>query len=138
LINKGRKFEDYKMRNIIINKDLITGINILNTIYGGSIEPSMKVLQFPEYRQVEVKAPGVGEDAMHVKINNNKLVIFYELKIESQGNVIPVPQVVYNKAIPFFVNADRISAEYTNGVLVVQLPYNELANGSLRDVPIKS
>jgi HSP20 family molecular chaperone IbpA len=126
------------MKNSIINKDLITGINILNTLYGGSIEPSMKILQFPEYRQVEVKAPGVGEESMHVKINNNKLVIFYELKIESQGNMISVPQIVYNKAIPFFVNTDKISAEYIDGVLVVQLPYNELANGSLRDVPIKS
>jgi HSP20 family molecular chaperone IbpA len=138
LITKGRKFEDCKMKNSIINKDLITGINILNTLYGGSIEPSMKILQFPEYRQVEVKAPGVGEESMHVKINNNKLVIFYELKIESQGNMISVPQIVYNKAIPFFVNTDKISAEYIDGVLVVQLPYNELANGSLRDVPIKS
>jgi HSP20 family molecular chaperone IbpA len=135
LTRKG--FEDYKMRKKLINKDLITGIDILNTMYGGSIEPSMRISQFPNYRQVEVRAPGVGEESMHVKINNNKLVIFYELNIESQGNIIPVPQVVYNKTIPFFINADKISAEYIEGVLVVQLPFNELANGSLRDVPIK-
>jgi HSP20 family molecular chaperone IbpA len=126
------------MRKKIIHKDLITGIDILNTMYGGSIEPAVTLSQFQGYHQVEVMVPGIGEEALHVNINNNKLLIFYELQIESQGNVIPVPQVVYNKQIPFFIDANKISAEYTDGILVVQLPFNELANGSLRDVPIKS
>jgi HSP20 family protein len=126
------------MRKKTINKDLITGIDILNTMYGGSIEPAVRLSQFQAYQQVEVMAPGIGEEALHVNINNNKLLIFYELQLESQGNVIPVPQVVYNKQIPFFIDANKISAEYSEGILVVQLPFNELANGSLRDVPIKS
>jgi len=120
------------------NYDLITGIDILNTLNGGTVEPTMKFSRFEEYHQIEVKAPGISEEGLHVNIDNNKLIIFYEHNIESQGKMIPVPRIVYNKQIPFFIDTKNINAQYADQTLIVQLPFNELANGYHRDVPIES
>jgi len=122
----------------LISKDLITGIDVFNTLNGGVIEAGIKFSKFPEYHQIEVKAPGIKEDGLHVKIENNQLMIFYQRHIESQGRDIPVPHVVYNNPIPFFIDAMNISAQYVESTLVVQLPFNEMANGFQRDIPIES
>jgi HSP20 family molecular chaperone IbpA len=125
-----------KMNKNFLNYDLITGIDILNTLNGGTVEPTMKFAEFPEYHEIKVKAPGIAEEELHVNIENNQLVIFYELDIESQGKSFPVPRIVYNKPIPFFIDTFNINAQYSGNTLIVQLPFNELANGYHREVPI--
>jgi HSP20 family molecular chaperone IbpA len=127
-----------KMKKNSFNYDLITGIDILNTLNGGSVESAVKFLKFPEYHQIEVKAPGIREEGLHVKIENNQLIIFYELPIKSQDKLLAIPRIVYNKQIPFFVDAKNINAQFAEGTLVVQLPFNELADGYQREVPIES
>src|SRR6218665_4171870 len=112
-----------KMR--LINDNLITGIDVMNTLNGGSIEPSLKVSKYTGYHQIELKAPGITQEGLHVKIDNNQLMVYYEHSIESRGKSIPLPRVVYNNQIPFFVDATRINAQYMDDVLVVQLPFNE-------------
>ncbi len=124
------------MKKNFLNYDLITGIDILNTLNGGAVEPTVKFSKFPEYHQVKVTAPGIAEEEIHVNIENNQLIIFYELQIESQGKAVPVPRIVYNKPIPFFIDTFNINAQYSGNTLTVQMPFNELANGYHREVPI--
>lgn len=121
----------------IVSDEIIQTIDIANTLQGGISEPMVRLTRFPEYRQIELRVPGIGEDNMHVKINNNQLLVFYNHLIESRGQVIAVPHFVYNKPIPYFIDANKIKATYENNVLTVQLPYNELANGFHRDIPIE-
>jgi len=122
----------------IVSDEIIQTIDIANTLQGGISEPMVRLTRFPEYRQIELRVPGIGEDNMHVKINNNQLMVFYNHLIESRGQVIAVPHFVYNKPIPYFIDANKIKATYEDNVLTVQLPYNELANGFHRDIPIES
>ena len=122
----------------IVSDEIIQTIDIANTLQGGISEPMVRLMRFPEYRQIELRVPGIGEDNMHVKINNNQLLVFYNHLIESRGQVIAVPHFVYNKPIPYFIDANKIKATFENNVLTVQLPYNELANGFHRDIPIES
>ncbi|HNV29431.1 MAG TPA: Hsp20/alpha crystallin family protein, partial [Cyclobacteriaceae bacterium] len=122
----------------IVSDEIIQTIDIANTLQGGISEPMVRLTRFPEYRQIELRVPGIGEDNMHVKINNNQLLVFYNHLIESRGQVIAVPHFVYNKPIPYFIDANKIKATYEDNVLTVQLPYNELANGFHRDIPIES
>src|SRR6478735_9101796 len=117
-----------KMNKNFLNYDLITGIDILNTLNGGTVESKVRFAKFPEYHEIKVTAPGIAEDELHVNIENNQLVIFYELDIESQGKSVPVPRIVYNKPIPFFIDTFNINAQYSGNTLIVQLPFNELAN----------
>ena len=123
-------------RRGIISDEIIQSIDITNTLNGGVSEPVVKISQHPEYRQIELKVPGMAEESMHVKVNNNQLVVYFEHMIESRGESIFIPHIVYNKPIPYFIDVKSIRANYKEGVLTVQLPFNELANGYQRDIPI--
>jgi len=131
------QYQKNMRRANIVSDEILQTIDITNTLNGGVAEPMVKLTRFPEYRQIELSVPGMGEENMHVKINNNQLVIFYTHHIESRGQVISVPRFIYNKPIPYFIDATKIKAMYEGNVLKVQLPYNELANGFHRDVPIE-
>jgi len=125
-------------RKGIISDEIIQSIDITNTLNGGVSEPNVKFSQHKDYSQIELKVPGIPEEQMHVKINNNFLVIYFERTIEIRNEVIYIPGIVYNKPIPYFVDSKKIRAQYNDGVLMVQLPFNELANGYQRDIPIEN
>lgn len=121
-----------------ISDEILQSIDVMNTLGGGVSEPVVRLTQFPAYRQIELSVPGIGEQNMHVKVNNNQLIVYFEHRIESRGHVVSVPHIVYNKPIPYYIDASKIKAVYLDGWLTVQLPYNELANGFHRDIPIES
>jgi HSP20 family molecular chaperone IbpA len=123
-------------RKGLVSDEILQSIDITNTLNGGVSRPILKLSNHPEYRQIELKVPGMTEESMHVKITNNQLAVYFERAVESRGETIYVPYIVYNKPIPYFVDAKNIRAQYSEGVLTVQLPYNELANGYHRDIPI--
>jgi HSP20 family molecular chaperone IbpA len=123
-------------RKGLVSDEILQSIDITNTLNGGVSRPILKLSNHPEYRQIELKVPGMTEESMHVKITNNQLAVYFERAVESRGETIYVPYIVYNKPIPYFVDAINIRAQYSEGVLTVQLPYNELANGYHRDIPI--
>lgn len=125
-------------RKGLVSDDLLQSIDIANTLNGGISEPRMKLSQHQECRQIELKVPGMVEENMHVKISNNQLMVYFEHTVESRGEMIYAPHIVYNKPIPYFIDAKKIRAEYNEGILSVQLPYNELSNGYQRDIPISS
>jgi HSP20 family molecular chaperone IbpA len=124
------------MKRGMISDELIRSIDVANTLQGGISEPLLKLTQYREYFQIDLKVPGIEEHKMHVKINNNQLIVFFERSIVSNGEVVSVPYIVYNRPIPYFIDAKKIRAQFNEGTLSVRLPFNELANGFHRDVPI--
>ncbi len=120
----------------IVSNEIIQSIDIANTFQGGVTEPQLKLSQHPEFRQIQLRIPGVSEKDMHVKINNNQLIVYFERRIVSLGSNISIPYIVYNKQIPYFIDEKNIHAQYHDGELIVQLPFNELTNGYQREVPI--
>ena len=120
----------------ILSNEIIQSIDIANTFQGGVTEPQLKLSQHPEFRQIQLRIPGVSEKDMHVKINNNQLIVYFERRIVSLGSNISIPYIVYNKQIPYFIDEKNIHAQYHDGELIVQLPFNELTNGYQREVPI--
>jgi HSP20 family molecular chaperone IbpA len=125
-------------RKGLVSDEIIQSIDITNTLNGGVSESVLKISQHPEYRQIELKVPGMTEEHMHVKINNNQLVVYFEHTVETRGETIYIPHIVYNKPIPYFIDSKKIRAQYVDGVLTIQLPFNELANGYQRDIPIEN
>jgi HSP20 family molecular chaperone IbpA len=125
-------------RKGFVSEEILQTIDITNTLQGGVSEPFVKLSQHADYRQIELKVPGMTEENMHVKINNNQLVVYFERLIESRGETIYVPHIAYDRPIPYFVDAKKIRAQYSKGALTVQLPFNELANGYHRDIHIEN
>jgi len=126
-VMKDRKFA---------SNELLASIDVLNTLNGGVSEAQMILKQFPDHHKIRLKVPGVNEENLKVEVHNNMLSVFYTFHLQSGHLPIHVPKVVYNKPIPYFVDAARITASYEDGFLIVTLPYNEMAEGYHRKVSI--
>jgi len=117
-------------------KDLLTSVDVLNTLHGGVSEPFLSISEQTGRREMRVRVPGVNKDALQIEIRDNKLSVFYLIPILSLDKVIYLPQVIYNQPIPYFVDADKIEAVYEERELLVRLPFNELSSGYNRKIEI--
>lgn len=116
--------------------DLITTVDVLNTLSGGISEPQQTLLETELGREIRVKVAGINKGAMRVEIHNNHLTIYYYINIASYDKLVQVPQVVYNRTVPYYVDISKIHAAYEGEELVVRMPYNRLSNGYHRKVRI--
>ena len=117
--------------------DLITSIDVLNTLNGGVSEPRLCLGHFEEYREIRLRVPGISLDDIRVEIHNDNLSIFYLINLISGDRRIPLPRFVYNRNVPYYIDINKINARLEEEELIVNLPYNRLANGYHKDVRIK-
>jgi HSP20 family molecular chaperone IbpA len=110
-------------------KDLLTSVDILNTLSGGVSEPSISMREEADRHEVRVRVPGIDKEYLQAEVHNNELIIFYMIPLESNGKEVQLPQIIYNNAIPYFVKINSIQAHYEDNELVVELPFNELSSG---------
>jgi HSP20 family molecular chaperone IbpA len=116
--------------------DLITSIDVLNTVNGGVTEPQMSLNHLEEYREIRLKVPGIKKEDVHVEVHNNSLSIYYFLNMVSNEKLIQLPRFVYDKNVPYFIDINKINAHLENDELVVRLPFNRLANGYHKEIKI--
>jgi HSP20 family molecular chaperone IbpA len=126
-----------KLKMITRFKDLITSVDVLNTLHGGVSEAHVSFREQPDQHEIHVRVPGVRREAMQVEINNNEISVFYLIPIESNSKMIYMPQVVHSQKIPTFVEANGIKAVFDENELIVQLPFNKLSNGQNRKIQIE-
>jgi HSP20 family molecular chaperone IbpA len=117
-------------------KDLITSVDVLNTVNGGISEPFISIREESAGREMRIRVPGINKEVLQVEINNNEISVFYLIPIQSSGKLVHMPQVVYRHAIPYFIEVDGIRAVFEGNVLVVTLPYNKLSDGYNRKIEI--
>ena len=116
--------------------DLITSIDVLNTVNGGVSEPQMNMNHFEEYREIRLKVPGIKQEDVHVEVHNNNLSIYYFINMVSNEKLIQLPRFVYNRSVPYFIDINKINARLENDELIVKLPFNRLANGYHKEIKI--
>jgi len=109
--------------------DLLASVDIMNVLNGGRSESQVKLNQHEDHREIRVKIPGIEAERIQVEVNNDHVSIFYMMDIESVGKTMRLPYSIYNKQQPYFIDLSRVNAAVEGSVLVVKLPYNELANG---------
>lgn len=117
-------------------RNIVTSIDVLNTLNGGQSEPFVSFREQPAGREIRVRVPGVNREALQAEIHNNELSIYYFVPIESTGKVIQIPRVVHYQKIPYFIEAKGIKATYNENELIVRLPFNERSNGYNRKIQI--
>jgi HSP20 family molecular chaperone IbpA len=116
--------------------DLITSIDVLNTLNGGVSEPQMNMNHHERYREIKLKVPGIKQEDVHVEVHNNNLSIYYFINVLSNEKLIQLPRFVYNRNVPYFIDINKINARVEEEELIVKLPFNELANGYHKDIKI--
>ncbi|MFZ6011499.1 MAG: Hsp20 family protein [Bacteroidota bacterium] len=116
--------------------DLVTSVDVLNTLNGGTSEPQVILKEDENGREICLRVPGVSREMMHVEVHNNNLTVYYFLNIESSDMMIQLPKIVYNRTLPYFVDISKISAHFDENQLIVELPFNRLANGYHKQITI--
>lgn len=109
--------------------DLLTSVDVMNTLNGGRAEPILKLSQHENYREIQVRIPGIDPETIEVEVNNNQVAIYYMMGISSLGKLVKLPYSVYNRKQPYFIDVSNIQAQVEGNELVVKLPFNKLANG---------
>jgi hypothetical protein len=110
-------------------REILTSVDVLNTLHGGISEPQVAFNQFEQSREMRVRVPSISPDAIQVEVNNNNLFVYYVVSIDSAGKNIRLPYTIYNRALPYFIDIGKIQSEIDGRDLVINLPYNALANG---------
>lgn len=116
--------------------DLVTSIDVLNTVNGGVSEPQMNMSHFEDYREIRLKVPGIKQEDVHIEVHNNNLSIYYYINMISGDKFIQLPRFVYNRSVPYFIDINKIKARVEGEELVVHLPFNRLANGYHKEIKI--
>ncbi len=109
--------------------DLLTSVDVLNTLHGGVSEPQVSVNQLDNSREVRIKVPSIDPESIQVEINNNSLFVYYVMNISSAGKDIRLPYTIYNRPLPYFIDIGKINSIIEGSKLVITLPFNALADG---------
>jgi len=108
---------------------LLTSVDVLSTLHGGVIEPRVVLNQLEQSREMRIKVPSVDPGLIQVEVNNNNLFIYYVMNLTSSGKTVRLPYSIYNHDIPYFIDISKINSQVEEDELIVNLPYNSLANG---------
>jgi len=119
--------------------DFITALalsgDILNTMGGGVSEPRVAFKPSDVGQMLEIRVPGVNLSKLNIEVNFNRLTVFQGAN-QTPEIAMPVPRIIFDKPIPYFIDVQKISAMAEGKVLYINLPFNERANGYHRRIGI--
>jgi HSP20 family protein len=131
-IVRWNPFENLSFIQKDINK--IFDDNFLAKEFSNVWAPGIDVRETGESYQVKADLPGLKADDINVEINKNSLVISGERKAEKEEKETNYykREISYGSfkrqvTLPQPVDADKITAKYTDGVLQVTVPKSEKA-----------
>jgi len=111
--------------------------NELDRLFGAAAQswtPRLEVLEDKDNYTVRVEAPGLKREDLQVSMNEDSLVIAGERKAETpaEGTTVQHNERWYGKferviTLPAAVAADKVKADYKDGVLSITLPKAEEA-----------
>lgn len=109
--------------------DILTSVDVLNTLHGGTVEPQVLLSEREDARELHIRVPSIDPESIEVEINNNLLFVYYAVNLNSAGKNIRLPYTIYNKALPYFIDIGKIHSSIEGNKLIITLPFNRLANG---------
>lgn len=103
--------------------------------------PPMDVTELENEIQIQIELPGMKADDINVSITNNIMTLSGEKKEESErrGEDFHVKERTFGSftrsvTLPSVVNADKITARFTDGILKISLPKAEEARAKRIEV----
>ena len=115
-----------------LTKNLAHSADVLNSVNGGTIFPTIDTTKEEDHYRMEVDVPSVDPETIKVEVNGGLLLIYQQL---SHGEK-QIPNMLGIHKISAEVELDHITAGYEEDLLVVIMPFNELTGGSRREIDI--
>ncbi|MFC2150253.1 Hsp20/alpha crystallin family protein [Calditrichota bacterium] len=107
------------------------------------LTPRVEIAEKKDSYQISVELPGIDKQDVHVEVENNVLSISGEKHsgIEEQDQNFHLRERIYGKFsrsfdLPTRIEADKIEAKYSNGVLNLVIPKSEEAKPKQIEVKI--
>lgn len=108
------------------------GGDILSSLFSDGADysvPAVNIKEDDKAFQIQLAAPGISKEAMSIKLDKDKLTISASNKNDSENKVeeFTKREFSFNNfkrtfSLPENINKDKISADYREGVLYVELP----------------
>ncbi len=142
-IIRKRNYSSPSIFDEFFNDSYLPGFFEHNAKSNGSTSPAVNVEEDEKEYRIEVAAPGLEKEDLHVTIDDGVLTIKAEQKAdnkESKDNYIrrEFEFSSFSRAftLPDEVDAEKISAKHKNGVLKVTLPKAEVKVAPVKEVKI--
>ena len=109
---------------------------------GRTFVPDVDIYETPEGLHLWADMPGVDDKSLHVQLADGALTIEGQVDVHEYENLAPVyteynvGNYVRRFTLSRDVDADKIRAELTNGVLHLELPKSERAKPRRIDVTV--
>ena len=128
------RFKDYH-----IKKKLLLTTDFMNTVNGGMAMVTFNYEKEKAGYISQLTIPGVSVENIKVEIRDNRIYIYYMMEFGENGgyeNIRKLPNTLGIMDIPHDVNIKAITAKFEKNKLNIIMPYNELAGGFRRQIPI--
>jgi HSP20 family molecular chaperone IbpA len=126
------------MKRIGKIKSLAQMASIFAAVNGGIISTLKKVEKLDDGLKLQIHLPGIRVDAIKAEIRDNILTVQYFIEMNTEKIRSKIGNIVYNQTLPYFIDVNRVSANFIDSKLDITLPFNELANGYNNEIDIKS
>ena len=77
--------------------NILTTVDLLNTLNGGISEPYISYREDSNGREVRIRVPGVSKELLQVEVRDNQLSVFYHIPIETSGKQVFLPKLLLSK-----------------------------------------
>lgn len=125
LTNYNPEETNYSSYNALLDKFIQNSVSSPKRHF----TPAVDILEGQEMYEIHLALPGMNKENFHIDLNENKLTISGERKVEEnkEGRVYLSIETQFGRFsrtfyLPEDVDSDKIEAKYEDGLLKMQLP----------------
>lgn len=115
-----------------LTKQIATTANIVNSLSGGTVFPTLKKTTEEDHYRLEISVPSVNIDDLKVEVAGSDLMIIQKIHVDAYV----LPHVLGHLQISADVALAEIHATYEDKLLVIILPFNETSGDYRKDIDI--
>jgi len=125
----SNKVKGSKMKiDNVLTKRLANSANIINTIHGGTVFPTLSTFHEDDHSKIELSLPSISPKDIKVELNGDHLFVFHMIEIQN----IRIPNVIGLINIAKNIDVERISGSFNQDVLILILPKDDISGNELR------
>ena len=120
---------------VTISKELLTKLDLANTIHGGMAQVSMQGWQSDEGFHLVLRAPGAPLDKVRVEAINQRFMVYY--LIDCLDGETQLPYYLLNVPLLPVVDVNGITAKISEGKIHIFAPFNDWSKGARKEIALE-
>jgi HSP20 family molecular chaperone IbpA len=123
---------------IVIPKEILATIDFNNSIFGGSVEPNIKINEGVDAFELDIKVPSLSANNLKVDIVDNRLWLYSLQAVLSNTDKNGfMPKTITSFVLPENIDRENISAKYESNGWKIVLPIDSERKGFRKQIDVK-